>query len=471
MTTQELRDIIAETGWWVRPRAWALQDFDLRRAADAPFDYSSGALDGLVRGGLYILRGPRRVGKSVEVKKKVRSLVESGENPRLIVHIAADDLAGADLRRAVRAANEITPAGPRHWFIDEITAIRDGWPPVVKWLRDNDPRFAVDTVVLTGSSAAGLSEAVKALAGRRGDAPDSDRVLLPMSFRDFFRVRCGDERNPRPPPPDDLGPLAIADMDRTVLREAVRVLAPWLPRLIDEWETYLHVGGFPQSVATHDRGNPDAIRHSLLHVIEGEAFRQARWPRSQTLAFLQRLTQGIASPTNLQDVAMDIGGRAKTVGRRVAALREAFVAWPCYPERDLRPLLRAQPKTYFTDPVYAHLSPHSGVSVDRGQLSEQQLGMTLVRSFARHDPGGYLDFDSVLHHRTRSRREIDFVGREFGDIAVESKYVDGDRWRRDARTLRASRWRGIMATRGALDLRDPDLLAVPAGLLAWLIGP
>lgn len=65
---------------------------------------------------------------------------------------------------------------------------------------------------------------------------------------------------------------------------------PWLPRLIDEWEAYCQIGGFPQSVATRDRGDPDPIRQSLLHVIEGEAFRQARWARSQTIAFLRRLT-------------------------------------------------------------------------------------------------------------------------------------------------------------------------------------
>ena len=470
MTTQELRAILAETSWWIRPDAWTLQDVDLRRAADAPFEYASGALADLVRGGLYILRGPRRVGKSVEVKMKIRSLIEGGTDPARIVHLAADDLAAADLRRAVRAANDITPTGHRHWFIDEITAIRDDWPAVVKWLRDNDPRFAFDTVVLTGSSAAGLSDAVKALAGRRGDAPDSDRVLLPMSFREFFRVRLSADRNPRPAPPDHLGPVAVRDLDQAVLQEAARSLAPWLPRLIDEWEAYCQVGGFPQSVAARDRGDPDPIRQSLLHVIEGEAFRQARWPRSQTIAFLRRLTRGLAAPTNLQDVATDIGGQAKTVRRRIVALQEAFVAWPCYPERDLRPLLRAQPKTYFTDPVYADLSPRRSVVIDHGLLSEQQLGMTLLRSFARRDPAGYLDFDSVLYHRTRSRSEIDFVGPGFGPVAIESKYVDGDRWRRGARTLRASRWRGIMASRGALDLEDSDLLVAPTGLLAWLIG-
>ena len=113
----------------------------------------------------------------MEVKKKIGQLIEGGEDPRRIVHIAADGLTAADLRRAVDAAADLIPGdGRRFWFIDEITAIPDGWPAAVKWLRDNDLRFGLDTVVLTGSSATNLAEAVKALAGRRGDALDSDRI-------------------------------------------------------------------------------------------------------------------------------------------------------------------------------------------------------------------------------------------------------------------------------------------------------
>ena len=93
----------------------------------------------------------------------------------------------------VDAAGDLLPGDERRfWFIDEITAITDGWPPAIKWLRDNDGRFALDTVVLTGSSAANLTEAVKALAGRRGNAVNSDRILLPMSFRDFATIRFAD---------------------------------------------------------------------------------------------------------------------------------------------------------------------------------------------------------------------------------------------------------------------------------------
>ena len=90
---------------------------------------------------------------------------------------------------------------------------------------------------------------------------------------------------------------------------------------------------------------------------------------------------------------------------------------------------------------------------DPSALSEQQLGMALLRSFERDHPGSYMKFDRVLHHRTRTRKEIDFVGPGLVGIAIESKYVDGRR-QRDAQILVASGWRGIVATRSELNLDD-----------------
>lgn len=267
ITTSEMERRLARTPWWARPRDWIRDDPDLRGARDSSFEYTAGVLRDLVPGGLYLLRGPRRVGKSVEVKKTIQRLIDSGEDPRRILHVAADNLSAPDLRKMVDASNAVTRTeGPRFWFLDEITAITDGWPAEIKWLRDNDPRFSTDTVVLTGSSATGLDEAVKALAGRRGGAADSDRAL------------------------------------------------------------------------------------------------------------------------------------------------------------------------------------------------------------ERERAGTFLDFDGVLHHRSQTRKEIDFVGPHFGGVAIEAKYVSGHRWRRAMPTIRASRWRGIVATRDALDLRDPEVGAVPTGLLVWLIG-
>ena len=286
-----------------------------------------------------------------------------------------------------------------------------------------------------------------------------------MSFRAFVRAHSDADL------PQGIPPLSVADLTPPVLRERVRTLAPWLNELVRKWDEYIRVGGFPQAVSAAAGGDDSAreLRRDLFHVIHGEAFAGAAWSQAQSAAFTARLARGLASPTNRHDIATDLGTSRQSVGRRIDALREAFIVWPCYPEHSLRPALRSQEKTYFADPVYAHLSPRA-VPVEPGPTSEQQLGVALVRSFLRENAASYLNFDSVLYHRTGGRREIDFVGPAFGDMAIESKYVDGERWTRGATVIRGSKWRGLVATRRALATGDSDLIALPTGMLAWLIG-
>ena len=453
----------ATNRWWRNPRAWSQDDPDLREADSAPFRYSAGVLDDLVPGGLYVLRGPRRIGKSVEIKRAIAALISSGTAPRRILHAAVDGWRAADLGRLVGATRSLAPPGGRRvWFIDEITGIGDGWPERIKWLRDNDPQFRSDTVVLTGSSAADLTASIKALAGRRGTADAPDRVLLPMGFRTFARL-VADE-----PIDAEIGPLRVADLTPRRLREAAHSLVPWLDLLVGAWESYLMVGGFPAAVSSYIVAREPAppLLRGLMDVVHGDAFRRADWSRAQTAGFMRRIAQGLCTPVNHVAVAEDIGVSPFTVRRRLDELREAFVVWPCYREDTLRPKLSAQSKVYFTDPVYAQLGLDA--PLDASVLSEQQLGMALWRSLERERPGCYVEFDRVLFHRTPTRREVDFVGPEFGGCAIESKYVDG-RWRRDAQTLQASCWRGILATRTELNLDDPEVTAIPAAMLAWLL--
>ena len=454
--------LVATNRWWRQPVDWVRDDPDLREANDAPFHYSAGVLNGLTPGGLHVLRGPRRVGKSVEIKRAIERLIAAGAEPRRILHASVDGWRAADLGRLVNAARQLTPSkGQRHWFIDEVTGITDGWPERVKWLRDNDGQFRRDTVVLTGSSAADLAGSVKALAGRRGPASHADRVLLPMGFRTWVAL-TGEEA-----PPADIGPFRLADLTPRRLAETAQALAPWLDRLVTAWDAYLQVGGFPTAVACHIRLRELAppFLGSLLDVIHGDAFRRADWSRVQTKAFLRRVAQGLCSPINHAALAEDLDVSQPTVRRRFDELREAFVVWPCHRQEGLHPKLKARAKVYFLDPVYARLG---GPPPDDSLVSEQQLGMALLRSLERERPGSFMEFNQVLHHRSNTRREIDFVGPNFGGVAIESKHVDG-RWRRNAQTLRSSGWRGIVATRSELDLDDDQLIAMPTAMLAWLV--
>ena len=143
------RQLVHSCSWWRQPRGWELDDPDLREIRDSRLDYEPAVLKDIVPDGLYVLRGPRRVGKSVEVKRAIAGLIHGGVQPRQIIHFACDGLRPRELRQVARVGRDQATAGidgPRYWFLDEITAVQ-GWPSEIKWLRDNTA-MRQDCVVL-----------------------------------------------------------------------------------------------------------------------------------------------------------------------------------------------------------------------------------------------------------------------------------------------------------------------------------
>jgi uncharacterized protein len=456
--------------WWREPEAWSRQDPDLRRLREARLEYAPDPLADILPDGLYVLRGPRRVGKSVELKRSIAQLLEGGIDPRRIVHCACDGLTATDLRRLVRVGHDQLTRQveqPRYWFLDEITAVPD-WPQAIKWLRDNTA-FAHDCVVLTGSSARDLEEAREQLADRRGGATDSDRLLLPMDFRAFTRA-LGFSDLP------DLPSLHPRDFLTPACREAVDALVPWLDELSSLWEVHCAIGGFPRAVAGYLRdGEPDAaLVTGLWDVVHGDALARDGFSPAQSLQLMRKLGQDLARPVNLTAVAGELGVASHhTATRRVRDLVDAYLAWPCHRRGDRwLPNLRAQSKVYFTDPLLArmaHLRAEHLPEPDVSRIAEQQLGLALVRRIAAGDSGRYADFTQVMHARTTTGAEVDFCGEAFASVGFEAKYTD-TKLARESQTLRTMfDGRGILATRARL-AQIGDAQAIPAAFVAYLLG-
>jgi predicted AAA+ superfamily ATPase len=460
------RQLTAGNAWWRRPTGWEADDPDLQSLRRSTLSYEPDPLVGVAPDGLYMLRGPRRVGKSVELKRKVAELIQEGVNPRRIIHFACDGLTAADLRRLVRVAREqITRpiAEPRYWLLDEITAVA-GWPSEIKWLRDNTSMRA-DCVVLTGSSARDLEEARKELAGRRGSATRSDRLLMPMRFPALCAAMSA---GPTDPSTFRARDLASPDVD-----DAVAALVPWLDDLVSLWEVYCRIGGFPAAIADYlSVGDVDRrFLDALWDVIHGDALERGRFSAVQSLQLLRRLARNLASPLNMSAVAEDIGVGSHTTAReRVKDLVDSYVAWPCYQRGDHQlPNLAAQEKVYLTDPLIARL-PHlraDQAEPDTSQISEQQIGLALSLNLAAGDPGRYADFTSVMYARSATRKEVDFCGRPVG-TAFEGKYTDA-KLGRETQTMRAMFGGGVLATRAKIERID-DVRCIPAAFVALLLG-
>jgi predicted AAA+ superfamily ATPase len=150
--------------------------------------------------------------------------------------------------------------------------------------------------------------------------------------------------------------------------------------------------------------------------------------------------------------------------------------WPC-PQRDdhdWKPRSNAQDKLYFVDPLIAnltHLRNADWASCEPTALVEQQIGMAIRRRIETNTPGRWAEHDQVFYLRTPTRKEVDFISKYLDRVAIEGKYTQSGKWAGEARTVNASSFKGLLATKNVLDTaaENDHAWAVPAALLAYLI--
>jgi predicted AAA+ superfamily ATPase len=471
LTAGAIEQQLSATNLWWRDRGWASRDRDLRRAASAPFVYRPQALADIRASGLYLLLGPRRVGKSVEIKRTVEMLISNGTDPRRIFHAACDGWRDGDLYTLARSADALAPPdeGPRYIFLDEITGVIGDWVARIKWLRDNTS-LGDDCVVLSGSSSERLEDATKDLAGRRGNIAKVNRTLLPMSFRAFCAVTGVDTPDvPCIHPRDLLGHEA---------ETAIHELRIHLDDLVAAWERYLEIGGLPQAVGDwiNDRRVSDGFYEALWDVIHGDALAANDWTPAQTQALLNAISMRISSPMNVSDLATALGEISRdTANDRLHKLEQNYLAWSCPQNEGNRAKLNAQRKYYLLDPLYARIAHHrnAGRLPDYTHLTEQQIGVALLRAREAEEPGAIARQDALLYYRSATRAEIDFTAGWLDGVPYEGKYTEGA-WLRETQTATAAYGKCVLATRNVTE-RVSDarrqLLAIPAPMVALLIDP
>ena len=464
------RHLLDFNPWWQDPQHWEERDPDLREARlNALSSYDPHPLSDIVPGSLYLLMGPRRAGKSVAMKRAIAGLLGEDVDPRRVVFCPCEDLGPQDLRRVVKLAEDLTSGiepEHRYWFFDEITYV-GGWATALKQLRDQTS-LRSGCVVATGSSGAKLREAQGELGGREGEA-GGVRLLLPMGFRAFAHELYPNLATNLP-----RDAVALLDLQSDGARRYLEPLAVVVDQLALAWERYLTIGGFPRAVADALEGVDvqPTTANGLWNILVGDVLHVGSMSDRDVKALLERLVAGMGSPLSVTNIAksLNIGAR-NTVDDRIDRLCASFYAWRASTTHDgVTAVAAGQSKLYFTDPLIARLPSLRDRSVafpDVTHLSEQQLGVCLLRVIARTEPLAILDEAAILVQRNpNTSSEIDFVGALL-QTPIESKYVS-QKWMQERKALDEHYQRGIIATHDILDLSN-DIWAIPTGLLAWTI--
>lgn len=486
MRDDEIRERLRDRNPWWRAAAtgsdataWVRSDQMLRARATYDLGYRSDLLEDVAAGPLddklVVLRGARRVGKSVLLKDTAARLCERKDlDARQVIYVPADGMRSSDLNRLAKLGRELTRSigdVGRIWLLDEVTGV-SGWTQTLKYLRDNT-ELGHDTVICTGSSWDANAELERdLLAGRAGSsAQRRSRILHPMSFRDVLSVSGRDV-----PAPICLPPWMLQGREA---RDAVESLVLFVEDLDLSWQSYLTSGGFPRAVAEHQRTG--AVGEAFLRDLVAWLHRDID-PESgedSVPRLLSALQTRSSSPLNRRALAADLGyGSNRNAELRLIRLVRSYAAIWCHRvDEEGRRVAGAQSKLYLCDPLLASLPSHlrAGLPpVDFTRLTETTLAVALARAIDRLQPGRWQDDDSIGYLRTGAGKEIDLapipVPSPSGTqrtAPIEAKWVAAG-WRAEARVIEGKFGAGVLGTRTLLDTSKP-VWALPAPVLALLI--
>jgi predicted AAA+ superfamily ATPase len=482
-------EILRLNRWWVSA-GWEADDPHLRRLEASSIRLPSPQVDeiDLQKPAVHVLRGPRQVGKSTDLKLLAQRALGAGLDAMRAVYLSLDLLEGQPpsalvetVIRALDLAGNTEGRAPRLILLDEVTAA-GRWQTAVKVLWD-EGRIDRDIVVCTGSSAIDLAEgAAERLPGRRGAGRDF--LVLPQSLASFARAVDGSI-------PPGLG-MTVADLVAADGQEALRRARVHLPGLQRALDLYLQFGGLPAAVAEAAGGRTEPtpeVQSVLWDSIVKEAQRRgASIPAVQAL--LERMMRSLGTKVSWSRMAREMGVPIRA-GRRGAAgggpdprtLRSyvellavnyfALIVYFWKPDSGSGDVAKDK-KVYFGDPLLQTVTTERvGLQRDPHADVENAVACALYRRYELADRRAENMIAPERLHVWGTRRggEIDFAcGPRAGIEAVE--VADWTAVNRQKATAPARALPGrpaLVATREELDFgRSANL--VPAALLLWALG-
>jgi predicted AAA+ superfamily ATPase len=470
--------------WWRTP-GWEADDPHLRRLEASPVRLPAPQVEeiDLDAPAVHVLRGPRQVGKSTDLKLLIRRALGSGAEPRQIVYLSLDlleDQPPSALVESVNRALELAGGGgSRLILLDEVTAA-GRWQTAVKALWD-EGRIDGDVVVCTGSSAVDLAEGTaERLPGRRG--PGRDFLVLPQGFSSFARALDGTV----PPGPG----LTVAEIVGADGREALGAARIHLPVLQRALERYLLFGGLPAAVAEAAGGKAEPseeVQGVLWDSLVKEVQRRgASIPAAQAL--LERVMRSLGSKVSWSRMAREMSvplGRPRRRARdrtdprtlqsyiEFLAVNYFALVLHFWKQDSGTGDVAKDKKVYFGDPLLHTITAERvGLPRDRHAEVENAVALALYRHYEPQERSAENMVAPERLHVWGTRRggEIDFVcgPRERIDAVEVADWATLDRRKATAPARALPGRPSVVASRDEFDF-GKSANVIPAALLLWAL--
>jgi len=445
-----LERIMLRSPWWSEEN-WEQDDRSLKQARSAGFLFRHLSaeqlrLENLPPGRISIIRGPRQVGKTTELKLLVKDLISAGIKPRCIGYYPCDDIIHfRELIDLIRAFVKTLRAQGNYGFLllDEVTMVKD-WARAIKPLADSGELERV-YLLITGSSAVEMRRGYERMPGRRGGG--FDIAFLPLSFPEFCRA-FGHE------PLEGSLMEILGDESVFGIFEAESLARK--EHYIQLLDSYLDWGGFPMVVAELlKKGAVGAETMEVYRSVMFSEFEKQRRSVPQFMSLMRKLYGVLGAPVSYNALTQDTGCRSNAVVQDYLGIfGGAFLGFevPCIDLAHRRPFPKREKKFYAIDPILWKITAENAglPPAQKAALAEQATAVHLARALAdRWSTLGTLE--GLYYFRSRKGNEVDFVflnRPEDEPFGTEVKYQAGvSGW--DEQSISKGIGRGVLVTKDA----------------------
>lgn len=442
--------------WWdekSKSTDYAFHLVDKYESSSFKRDYN-GLFD-LSGNNLYIVRGPRQIGKSTLLKFTIANLLKSGER-RSVLYLPLDTISRADELRSllIQYLQFSRNEKKRYIFIDEITMV-DQWQCAVKEVRDNT-EMAGDFFALSGSSASDLKRSSERLPGRKGQS-GADILLLPLTFREYLSCKKVDGL-PKCQPEDILKMVPADSFELLIKNEILKT----------EFFNYIASGGFPSAVEAYAKGESrETLVRTFWEILIGNIERYGL-SRAKLIQILTYVSTRLSSRFSWNSAASETEIDTKTFQKYVEVLGIDYLLLTLK-HMDQKTHLtseKKQKKIYYCDRLISDVvSQKLGLQLDRSAILENIMTTNCVFAFGKNLDNGLDSITEVGYWYSKEGKEIDLLVK---NVPIELKYQNSI-IPQDLSTIKRHFKKGIILSKHTLDLSG-DIKILPLHIFLAITG-
>ena len=449
----EMEQLVDNNPWWRDQKAIGddqkIRDFDGSKIPWTPrlkkvFDLDSDKI--------YIMRGPRQVGKTTLMKLIIRDMLEKDpSSSRNIFYFTCDVLSGnqelVDMIQQYLDFSSGSPNQRRFLFIDEICQVKE-WEKGIKYLVDTGA-LTNTTALLTGSHSMDLKYSTERLPGRRGEGKDTlNKIMMPMKFKEYVETVNPSLKKKlrgfyflkREKRLEKMFNLFQGEIDKTMIDD-YHLHKKELNRLFD---SYLLTGGIMRAINQYY--TDQHIENSTYEIYVRSLIGDLRsWDHRESISkqVLRSVATRMTTTASLNSIAEENEIKHhNTISSYLQALEDAMVI-NVFQKLDMnkkRPMAKSAKKIYFTDPFihhaiknwtqgktdYYHRSEEMLFNTElKSKLVEMVVGDHLIRLAYNLNPSDVFSHHERIYYwkKKGTDKEIDFVlNQDDSFYPIEVKY-------------------------------------------------